>query len=168
MEMRGIDPRTSRMLSERSTIWATSPCYQNSLLTFKIQIFVCEASETILAVLVSTLKWRSKYRSPYLPHAICLLYLGLKWLDTSKTSNKGSWWWCLNSTTYVYLRYYSSFTQFQPTEIQKKKKLIGLRPPNSLARRGGQKKPNRTESNRTETDSNRTKVYFKPFGWKFL
>ena len=25
MEMRGIDPRTSRMLSERSTIWATSP-----------------------------------------------------------------------------------------------------------------------------------------------
>ena len=24
-EMRGIDPRTSRMLSERSTIWATSP-----------------------------------------------------------------------------------------------------------------------------------------------
>ena len=23
--MRGIDPRTSRMLSERSTIWATSP-----------------------------------------------------------------------------------------------------------------------------------------------
>ena len=25
LEMRGIDPRTSRMLSERSTIWATSP-----------------------------------------------------------------------------------------------------------------------------------------------
>ena len=25
VEMRGIDPRTSRMLSERSTIWATSP-----------------------------------------------------------------------------------------------------------------------------------------------
>ncbi len=25
MEMQGIDPRTSRMLSERSTIWATSP-----------------------------------------------------------------------------------------------------------------------------------------------
>ena len=27
VEMRGIDPRTSRMLSERSTIWATSPCW---------------------------------------------------------------------------------------------------------------------------------------------
>ena len=25
MEMQGIDPHTSRMLSERSTIWATSP-----------------------------------------------------------------------------------------------------------------------------------------------
>ena len=25
LEMRGVDPRTSRMLSERSTIWATSP-----------------------------------------------------------------------------------------------------------------------------------------------
>ena len=25
LEMRGIDPRTSRMLSERSTIWSTSP-----------------------------------------------------------------------------------------------------------------------------------------------
>ena len=25
MEMRGIEPRTSRMQSERSTIWATSP-----------------------------------------------------------------------------------------------------------------------------------------------
>ena len=25
LEMRGIDPRTSRMLGERSTIWATSP-----------------------------------------------------------------------------------------------------------------------------------------------
>ena len=25
MENRGIDPRTSRMLSERSTIWASSP-----------------------------------------------------------------------------------------------------------------------------------------------
>ena len=29
LEMQGIDPRTSRMLSERSTIWATSPnCWQ--------------------------------------------------------------------------------------------------------------------------------------------
>ena len=27
MENRGIDPRTSRMLSERSTIWASSPCF---------------------------------------------------------------------------------------------------------------------------------------------
>ena len=26
MEMRGIEPRTSRMQSERSTVWATSPC----------------------------------------------------------------------------------------------------------------------------------------------
>ena len=25
LEMRGIDPRTSHMLSERSTTWATSP-----------------------------------------------------------------------------------------------------------------------------------------------
>ena len=25
LEMRGIDPRTSRMESERSTIWATAP-----------------------------------------------------------------------------------------------------------------------------------------------
>ena len=25
LELRGIDPRTSHMLSERSTIWATSP-----------------------------------------------------------------------------------------------------------------------------------------------
>ena len=30
MEMRGIDPRTSRMLSERSTIWATSPSYSGN------------------------------------------------------------------------------------------------------------------------------------------
>ena len=29
LEMQGIDPRTSRMLSERSTIWATSPTIQN-------------------------------------------------------------------------------------------------------------------------------------------
>ena len=28
--MQGIDPRTSHMLSERSTIWATSPVTQNS------------------------------------------------------------------------------------------------------------------------------------------
>ena len=27
LEMRGIDPRTSRMLGERSTIWATSPWF---------------------------------------------------------------------------------------------------------------------------------------------
>ena len=27
LEMRGIDPRTSRMLSARSTIWATSPWF---------------------------------------------------------------------------------------------------------------------------------------------
>ena len=27
LEMRGIDPRTSRMLSERSTIWPTSPWF---------------------------------------------------------------------------------------------------------------------------------------------
>ena len=32
--MRGIDPRTSRMLSERSTIWATSP---QRLQTLKIK-----------------------------------------------------------------------------------------------------------------------------------
>ena len=25
LELRGIDPRTSHMLSERSTIWATAP-----------------------------------------------------------------------------------------------------------------------------------------------
>ena len=28
LEMRGIDHRNSRMLSERSTIWATSPWFQ--------------------------------------------------------------------------------------------------------------------------------------------
>ncbi len=31
MEVRGIDPRTSRMLSERSTIWATPPVEENWL-----------------------------------------------------------------------------------------------------------------------------------------
>ena len=28
LEMRGMDPRTSRMLSERSTIWATYPWFK--------------------------------------------------------------------------------------------------------------------------------------------
>ncbi len=28
VEVRGIDPRTSRMLSERSTIWATPPGWE--------------------------------------------------------------------------------------------------------------------------------------------
>ena len=28
LEVRGIDPRTSRMLSERSTIWATAPSHE--------------------------------------------------------------------------------------------------------------------------------------------
>lgn len=31
LENRGIDPRTSRMLSERSTIWASSPVYTELL-----------------------------------------------------------------------------------------------------------------------------------------
>ena len=31
--MQGIDPRTSRMLSERSTIWATSPAVFIQLVT---------------------------------------------------------------------------------------------------------------------------------------
>ena len=35
MEMRGIDPRTSRMLNERSTIWATSPMDINLVLRLK-------------------------------------------------------------------------------------------------------------------------------------
>ena len=90
--MRAIDPGTSRMLSERSTIWATSPCDQDSVKTFKIQILLW----SILTVLVSTLKWRIP-PACYIP--ICLLYFGLKWLDTSTTSRKGSWW-CLNSTTF--------------------------------------------------------------------
>ncbi len=29
LEVQGIDPRTSRMLSERSTIWATPPLFVN-------------------------------------------------------------------------------------------------------------------------------------------
>ena len=33
MEMPGIDPGTSRMLSERSTIWATPPCIYAQLLS---------------------------------------------------------------------------------------------------------------------------------------
>ena len=48
--MQGIDPRTSRMLSERSTIWATSPdklgplrYYTTTRMihVFKKQIFAC-------------------------------------------------------------------------------------------------------------------------------
>ena len=34
MENRGIDPRASRMLSERSTTWATAPFWWNFLLIF--------------------------------------------------------------------------------------------------------------------------------------
>ena len=39
MEMRGIDPRTSRMLSERSTIWATPPLKNAYLRYYKNDIF---------------------------------------------------------------------------------------------------------------------------------
>ena len=33
MEYLGIDPSASRMLSERSTIWANTPCWYNTLLS---------------------------------------------------------------------------------------------------------------------------------------
>ena len=34
MEAPGIDPGTSRMLSERSTIWATPPTFYNVLILY--------------------------------------------------------------------------------------------------------------------------------------
>lgn len=43
MEIQGIDPHTSRMLSERSTIWATSPFY-NSVSFIKKTIYNGELS----------------------------------------------------------------------------------------------------------------------------
>ena len=48
LEMRGIDPRTSRMLSERSTIWATSPWFKTVEEAFvsvgkqEVKIFILE------------------------------------------------------------------------------------------------------------------------------
>ena len=53
LEMRGIDPRTSRMLSERSTIWATSPWFKTVEEAFvsvgkqEVKIFILEGFSCI-------------------------------------------------------------------------------------------------------------------------
>ena len=54
--MRGIDPRTSRLLSERSTIWATSPLRKRRATTLANLSFVIEIVE----------------QSPLLPFAVIL------------------------------------------------------------------------------------------------
>ena len=53
LEMRGIDPRTSRMLSKRSTIWATSPWFKTVEEAFvsvgkqEVKIFILEGISCI-------------------------------------------------------------------------------------------------------------------------
>ena len=85
--MRGIDPRTSRMLSERSTIWATSPYSSSFELasehnSWKIGFRFVTSCQFI--PIISKYKWElsnpQKYfgdagqRSPYLSHAKRALY----------------------------------------------------------------------------------------------
>ena len=87
LEMRGIDPRTSRMLSERSTIWATSPysssfelaSEHNSWKTGFRFVTSCQ-----FLPIISKYRWDlsnpqncfgdAGHRSPYLSHAKRALY----------------------------------------------------------------------------------------------
>ena len=85
--MRGIDPRTSRMLSERSTIWATSPYYSSFELasehiSWKIGFRFVTSCQFL--PIISKYKWElsnpqkcfgdAGHRSPYLSHAKRALY----------------------------------------------------------------------------------------------
>ena len=87
LEMRGIDPRTSRMLSERSTIWATSPYSSRFELasernSWKIDFRFVTSCQFLL--IISKYKWELSnpqksfgdegHRSPYLSHAKRVLY----------------------------------------------------------------------------------------------
>ena len=85
--MRGIDPRTSRMLSERSTIWATSPYSSSFELasehnSWKIGFRFVTSCQFLPNI--SKYKWElsnpkkcfgdTVHRSPYLSHAKRALY----------------------------------------------------------------------------------------------
>ena len=85
--MRGIDPRTSRMQSERSTIWATSPYSSRFELasernSWKIGFRFVTSCQFL--PIISKYKWELSnpqksfgdegHRSPYLSHAKRVLY----------------------------------------------------------------------------------------------
>ena len=106
MEMRGINLRTSRMQSERSTIWATSPWFlQQQTLNFPSSIIVKIKNIKILitnslvwwcgaSIIVkmkkynsklNTFFWRWGYQSMYNSHAKRALY-HLSYISTIFTS----------------------------------------------------------------------------------
>ena len=85
--MRGIDPRTSRMLSERSTIWATSPYSSSFELASEhnsLKIGFRFVTSCQFLPIISKYRWElwnpqkcfgdAGHRSPYLSHAKRALY----------------------------------------------------------------------------------------------
>ena len=62
LELRGIDPRTSHMLSERSTIWATAPYDKTTAKLIINTVSKCQAiriSYIYVASIFSELWWPS-------------------------------------------------------------------------------------------------------------
>ena len=104
MELRGIDPRTSHMLSERSTTWATAPVHCSWIETCKYE---CQALRNNVSKAHLTTQIKNKkqkmflgaagYRSPYLSHAKRALYHlsyspgDLTWREICRHSNSLSW-----------------------------------------------------------------------------
>ena len=82
LEMRGIDPRTSRMLSERTTIWASSPLRKpgaTALSNLSSAIKLVEQSPLLHIVVILALSMR--VINPYVSHMpiACLPIDMLRW-----------------------------------------------------------------------------------------
>ena len=56
LEVLGIDPSTSRMLSERSTIWATPPCWRLGFLIKYFTLFLIMVQNSLNCEMIGT-KW---------------------------------------------------------------------------------------------------------------
>ena len=56
LEVLGIDPSTSRMLSEHSTIWATPPCWRLDFLIKYLTLFLIMVQTSLNCEMIGT-KW---------------------------------------------------------------------------------------------------------------